>query len=222
MCRLATPLGLTVGGFKLPRMAARMRSASQLSSEFHPMNTLPLNDIYIVDTNLAIAFAKNEYPEWNEWAARYIEQGKVFFLLPQAVRELKAGKVGVPEGFVELQLRCTEMETPQSRLDSMFKEISEELELEPKMAESMRADIEMIASAGYHSAASSKFQISDDDYLRSDVVFASANFAAVERIVGTPEKRSIVERIVDNNAMEHLIAVRFISEPSQSWADYAF
>lgn len=108
---------------------------------------------------------------------------------------------------------------PQQKLDSVHKEIVDELHIVEKLGKQLKIDIELIAQAGYYAGFADRSQISDDDILGGRVVFASANFAAVKSVVSTVEKRAKVEKILDDAGFEHLITVRLITY-AQTWHDF--
>lgn len=81
------------------------------------------------------------------------------------------------------------------------------------MQSELKTNIELIVEAGYYAGCAVSAQICAEDYLQEDrVVFASTNFRAIQRLLGTKEKRDIVEKLIDDNGFEHLLTVRMIGE----------
>ena len=112
------------------------------------------------------------------------------------------------------------MAKPRQKLDSVYKEIVNELNIQGQKRHDLKTDIELIAKAGYYAGASDKSQITDEDILADRVVFASNNFMAINAVVSTAEKRAKNEKILDDAGFEHLITVRFISN-AETWADFS-
>jgi hypothetical protein len=108
---------------------------------------------------------------------------------------------------------------PQHRLDAVYNKIANQLNINQNLGLKYKTDTELIAEAGYYAGFADRSQISADDILGDRVLFASNNFAAIERIVSKSEKRAIVEKILDDSGFEHLITVRFISS-KETWTDH--
>lgn len=79
-----------------------------------PLGALPLDDIYIVDSNLEIGYIQDDITGWKIWADHYLStSGKEFLILPQTVEEVNVKCSDFPPGFVALWLE-----------DEMLKKIS--------------------------------------------------------------------------------------------------
>jgi hypothetical protein len=111
------------------------------------------------------------------------------------------------------------MAKPQENLDLIYTEIADAFDLKGKTRDKLKVDIELIAEAGFYAAAADPSQICDKDIFNDKVVFASANFQCVKRLVNTPAKRQILEKIIDDNGFEHLATVRFINHKLM-WEDF--
>jgi hypothetical protein len=173
---------------------------------------LPRDDVYILDSNLVIAYQKNSIPSWNAWIQDHFKLGKRFYILPQTVPELKHG---VPEGFEVLDI---EDPKDDEQLEMVFEEIADSLNIQGRLREKGKIDIQLIAYAGY-AAASAVHQLSDEDVLAGKVVFASNNFKIIRRILLTKEKQDKVDLAIRRMGFEHLNTVRFISK-HQTWKDF--
>jgi len=180
---------------------------------------LPLDDIYIVDSNLVIAYLQDDIVGWKEWADEYIETGKQFLMLPQTIREVSVKCPDIPSGFTSLILEDEYLMKSQKKLNSVYNAIVKEFQIGEKLKEKMKIDIELITEAGYYAGCAISSQISPEAYLQGKVVFASANFRAIKKLLWTKEKRDIVEKIIDDNGFEHLITVRLISD-NIKWKDF--
>lgn len=101
----------------------------------------------------------------------------------------------------------------------MYKEIILELNIQGKLRNELKVDIELIALAGYNAGAADISQITDEDILADRVVFATNNSMAIEAVVASAEKRDKVEKILDDAGFEHLITVRLISS-AETWTDF--
>jgi len=99
-----------------------------------------------------------------------------------------------PPGFVALQLEDVILKKSQVKLHRLYSDIVKELNIAGSMQNKLRTDIELIVEAGYYAGSALENQISAEDYLLGIVVFASANYHAIHRLVGTKEKRDVVEK----------------------------
>lgn len=136
-------------------------------------------------------------------------------MLPQTIQELNFDD-GIPIGFIAIEQHDSSFKDQRS-LDAVVNAISKSLNFTLTAKELMRIDMEMIAEAGYYAAGAVRSQVPDEAIFSCSVVFASSNFNALKRILGTEEKRKEVERIIDLYGFEHLITVRFIS--NEGWYD---
>jgi len=184
------------------------------------IGTLPLDDIYIVDSNLVIGYVQDDITGWKTWVDHYLSSsGRKFLMLPQTVEEVSIKCTDFPPGFVALCLEDEMLKKSQRKLDTVFSEIAKEFKIGRKMQLKLKTDIELIVEAGYYAGCAVSEQICAEDYLQDRVVFASANFRAIQRLLGTKEKRDLVEKLIDNNGFEHLITVRMIGE-NLLWKDF--
>lgn len=192
-----------------------------------PLAKLPHSDVYIVDSNLLIGYVKNYIVGWKDWASAHIALGNKFYILEQTLKEVTVKTPNLPDGFellkvilFQCQLEHEGFGKPQHNLDVIYNEIAKELNIQGKLKEKLKIDIELIGAAGYYAAAADPSQISDEDFFADRVVFASNNFMAIKRIVSTEERRKIVEKILDDAGFEHLITVRLIAS-NETWGDFA-
>lgn len=197
----------------LPKFSRALPFRSELSAmKKLPIETLPFDDIYILDANLVICYAQKSNPNFNTWADQYILRGGTFLLLPQTIFELR--HLTIPFGFAAIEQEdCKE----QQILDGLVDSIAKSLNLTESAIKNMRNDIELIAEAGYCSAGAIESQVPAEAIRKASVVFASGNFQALKSILGTKEKQEEVERLIDLFGFEHLIPVRFISK--DGWYD---
>ena len=75
------------------------------------------------------------------------------------------------------------------------------------------------STTGYYAAGASIQQIPDDKYFQSKLFFVSSNIRALNRVLGSKEKRDEVERLILLHGFERLISVRKIFMESKTWED---
>jgi hypothetical protein len=182
-----------------------------IKADERKFDELPHDDVYILDSNLVIAYQNNSIPGWNAWIDAHLKLEKRLYILPQIIPL----RDGVPEGFEVL-----EVEDPKDdeQLNMVYEEIANSLNIHGKLREKAKIDIQPIAYAGY-AAASAVHQLSDEEVLAGRVVFASNNFKIIKRILNTREKQDKVDLAIRRMGFEHLNTVRFISK-QQTWRDF--
>lgn len=190
-----------------------------MSKPFHSSRLvdLPKDDLYLLDTNLVIAYKQNESHVWTTFVDDYIRNNGSFFLLPQVVEEL--GGL-LPPGFVPLKLELEGDGKSQISIDFLVNAVIESLDIKGKNAEKMRLSLEILVIAGYYAAAASTEHISDEKLFDGKVYFASSNLRMLKRILGSKQKCREVERLIDLHGYEHLIDVRMIILETDTWSEY--
>jgi hypothetical protein len=190
----------------------RLTRSFSIKAGERKFDDLPHDDVYILDSNLVIAYQNNSIPGWNAWIDAHLKLEKRLYILPQIIPALRDG---IPEGFEVL-----EIEDPKDdeQLNMVYEEIANSLNIHGKLREKAKVDIQPIAYAGY-AAASAVHQLSDEEVLAGRVVFASNNFKIIKRILNTREKQDKVDLAIRRMGFEHLNAVRFISK-QQTWRDF--
>ena len=161
---------------------------------------------------------ENDLPGWKNWANDHIKFGKPFYLLPQTIKDLTSKYSKLPTGFIPL-LMDDMSERPPKKLTSIYKEIVQELGICESDALKWQNDIELIGYAGLYAAAAIHEQISFTEFFTDGVVLASGNAEFIEAVLETKEKRSIVDKILHDGGMEHLITVRLITN-QEEWVDF--
>ena len=56
-------------------------------------------------------------------------------------------------------------------------------------------------------------------YFNRRALLVTANCAAIRRMLGVPEKRMLVEKVIDNMGLEHLGHIRYVSKKSGTFID---
>jgi hypothetical protein len=69
------------------------------------ISALPLDEIYIVDSNLVIGYIKDDITGWKIWADYYLStSGREFLMLPQTIEEISVKCSNFPPGFAALRM----------------------------------------------------------------------------------------------------------------------
>jgi len=79
-----------------------MSQSSNNPPTWNQLKTLPIDHVYILDTNLVVAYVKDEIPGWKEWANSYLATGRQFLLLPPTIKALN-GTIPI-NGFISVKL----------------------------------------------------------------------------------------------------------------------
>jgi len=174
---------------------------------------MPHDHIYVCDANLIICFNENTILGWRDWVNAHKAAGKLLYYLPRT--KLEVHTIIDP---VFTPLRIAECDVlAESATTAVYEEICNRLNIVGNVKNKLRGDLKLIAEVGFYVASSE--DISDEAVLHSQVVFASSNFKCIKRILNTPEKRAIVEEIIDKHGLEHLITVRCVRR-NQTYEDY--
>ena len=130
-----------------------------MSNTPKPLSNMSHDDVYLLDSNLVIHYLNNFYPAWTAWADNHIKCGKKFFLLPQTIKEISVKNPVLPDGFEPLRLEHESYEKPQNMLNIVYEQIVKELNIQGKLRNKLKIDIELIAEAGYYAGFADRAQI---------------------------------------------------------------
>lgn len=175
-----------------------------------------MDDLYLLDTDLVIAYKQNKSHGWTAFVDDYISKNGSFYLLPRVV-EL-AGQL--PPGFVPLKLEEEGDGKSHRGIYYLINTIFKSLDIKGKYADQLRLDLENVLIAYYYAAAASVEQIPDEKIFKDKVFFATSNLPMLKLVFGSAEKCRKVERLVDNHGFEHLVEVRMIFLKNNTWSDY--
>eukprot|EP01036_Dinobryon_divergens_P030782 gene30782-40081_t len=78
-----------------------------------------------------------------------------------------------------------------------------------RASKKLRNDIQLISLAGFIAGSS---QISSEAVATCSVVFATANFRFISAVLKEQRKRDIIEKIIDDAGLEHLIPIVVIKD----------
>ena len=167
---------------------------------------LPHDDTYIVDTNLIIAYATNDKPFFKQWADKHMNLGHKLYFMEISRSEFKGE---TPFGFELLQWQdgCMVSNDKMERITDL---IIDSVGVKPaRVAKKLRNDIQLISLAGFIAGSS---QIPSEAVASCSVVFATANFRFIRAVLKEQRKRDIIEKIIDDAGLEHLIPIVVIND----------
>ena len=169
---------------------------------------LPTKDVYIVDSTLVIGYRDDDVVNWRQWASRQVGRGKKFLYLDM----MKPLVDEVPNGFEELRLPQDLHPSQESVLDDVYSEIETALDIRGHKVAKVKTCVQMICLAGHAARAAGL------DKGKGRVVFATANYQAVRRVLGNEEKVAVVKRILAKHGLAPLVRVRLITREG-TWRD---
>ena len=103
---------------------------------------------------------------------------------------------------------------------SLFRELNRRLSKDPTfrhLSPHFKVDAKMILE--FNHCLASYEGIPLEAYFNRRALLITANCAAIRRILGVPEKRMLVEKVIDNMGLEHLGHIRYVSKRSGTFTD---
>ena len=167
---------------------------------------LPHDDTYIVDTNLIIAYTTNDKPFFKQWADKHINLGHKLYFMEISRSEFKGE---IPFGFELLQWRDG-FKVSNDKIKRISDLIIDSVGIKSaRVPKKLRNDIQLISLAGFIAGSS---QISSEAVATCSVVFATANIRFFSAVLKEQRKRDIIEKIIDDAGLEHLIPIVVIKD----------
>ncbi|CEP02098.1 hypothetical protein PBRA_002363 [Plasmodiophora brassicae] len=180
------------------------------------------DDVYVVNSTLAIGYQKGDIAGWAPWVDEHIRLGKRLLMMPGTVDDFAAKDANLPAGFDAFRLRdgCTR---PRQRdLSVACDDVVSALgfgHLEERRAKKFRKSIELFVETSCLQRLADPGQISDDDVEARRVVIVSQNFSHLKALFGSPVKTRWVEHVLQSHGFDRLVTVRLVAR-QQTWWDF--
>ena len=156
---------------------------------------------YFVDTNIIIAYDKKEIPSLNRYVDKLALLGKHFFVTERIANEYTVHGRTVPPPFTIFH-----DDDADKRADSSYQEVMEKFDV---TSNKFGVDMRWVLECGHclHSCEDIPIEL----LLKGGSAFAlTLNAKLVHRFLRSKEHRAKLERIVDDNGLEHLADLRLL------------
>lgn len=157
---------------------------------------------YFVDTNIIIAYHKNESPSLKRYIDHLSQKGPRFFVTHRIAAEFTLAPIPpVFQVFHEADAVV--------RADLAYFDILAAFRLRPT-SNKFHTDVRWVLESGFclHSCE----QIPVEEIIRGRAFALTMNAKLVHRFLQCPDKRRQFEKIVDEHALEHLADLRLLSQ----------
>jgi hypothetical protein len=157
------------------------------------------NSYYFVDTNIIIAYSKNQIPLLNKYIDHMSLSGCHFFVTRRIASEF--------DGVIPSEFTIFQNDDADTRADSAYKEVMKQFDVH---TDKFGVDMRWVLECGHclHSCEEIPLEIFTG---KGNSVFAlTMNAKLVYRFLRSPHYREILERIIDKFGLEHLADLRLL------------
>jgi hypothetical protein len=161
----------------------------------------PLHDCYyFVDTNIIIAYHNHQLPVLNRYIDVLASKGPRFFVTDRIAGEFSA--VPLPQVFHRFHHSDAVI-----RADQAYPQVVREFEL-PSCNSKFKTDLRWLLESGFCIHACDDIPVKE--ILRGRAFALTMNAKLIHRFLRSRDMRLKFERIVDENALEHLADLRLL------------